>query len=69
MPFLIDLQLFLGRDLVLGNTATTETDEAKTSIVLGTVPPSLLENAQDELKAIHAGSVDIVLYRSISPPC
>lgn len=60
---MLDLQLFLGRPLMVAPLPeSAEADSARTAIVVGSVPRSLLDDCVEEVTKRTAENVDLVCF-------
>ena len=60
---MLDLQLFLGRPLMVAPLPeSSEADSARTAIVVGSVPRSLLDDCVEEVTKRTAENVDLVCF-------
>ena len=65
LPYLLDLQLFLGRKLVLGRS-TREEAMFKHSIVVGTLPRDKVEHCCEDYVKLVDGDDDLVSMRDVA---
>ncbi|KAK2744830.1 ATP-dependent RNA helicase dbp10 [Myotisia sp. PD_48] len=65
VPYLIDLQLFLGRELKVGRHSAEQVDYAD-DIVVGRMPSNLLEGHCEWVDKLLNEDIDIQLQRSVS---
>lgn len=65
MPYMLDLQLFLGRKLILGREST-ETPNYAESIVIGSLVRDLTENCVSEVARLVDDDVDLSSMRDVA---